>query len=910
MPPSFAPKERRKKRETRPPSDRKSADDIVKDIEREYRDLMRERGLVDNWGQPIKKLDKKKLKQDVQKELEKEERQEKQAIKKKTRRSLSKSVAASLSEAIGKRLAEEKPKKESSDSAPTSKKERSLGEDRKPKTSSESLKEGHDVRKRLKRYKVSMYEPQIRDVKFKTGDSLTRYIDQELNGMKHLPNFDKIKNDALAQMMLRELVGTRRTLALNEIRSLSEQVKLPFRTTRHYVGKKGRPEFYRLAEKAITRSEAQSILSRIQLKLGGIRSHSDVEDKLKENGVLDHLRTLSSHERDKGMVQKYFSFLDALSEGGIMRDIARRVGVSDGTGITWTKGVFPSYIKRALGLYDSGTSTQRKHKDTSTDIRLAGKIRMKRPEIMGVPIKSEKHLKSIVTKEFQGMMDMPGADKMFHEACVQLRIMDRLKGREYLEYGELRRLEKEFGVDRRTIGIWTKKGVTPRFYFHIERSISKSEALEQLKTVKEWNTGLITMAEYERRMGNYYLRDYELNARFSKRETAITKRYFQFMENYCKGGPFAHIARQADVPPSTALGWLKGLQPRHIRIASQIPKDAPKSGHLWLPLKMTDGKYPSDFIEVPTRISSYRNILPVLHQLTPIESEYMHQLADRLSRRSIEEEFMYLLGAYISDGSSFNRTTNARSFGIRLARRYPWSVDFGDGMCQALGACGIYAQRNENTHPKKSCIKTSTGLREIHHSEMLNWASENSPLLHWIHRTCLGYNDLVPKREQKVTADWILDSPFPMRRAVLQGLGDGDGSASVQGNYVCISSVNNKQFVERLLQSFGISTRRTERDVVTSGTAEAIKAAQIPLFRYSSSRLDSSKRILQRNEAKRSVRDSPLKSEEITYIIEMKRKGMTAWQATEAFFDHSGTAIDKRVVERIFRKRSFGDEVK
>ncbi len=172
----------------------------------------------------------------------------------------------------------------------------------------------------------------------------------------------------------------------------------------------------------------------------------------------------------------------------------------------------------------------------------------------------------------------------------------------------------------------------------------------------------------------------------------------------------------------------------------------------------------------------------------------------------------------------------------------------------------------------------------------------------WIHRSCLGYNDTVPKREQPVTADWILNAPFDMRRFVLQGLGDGDGSASVQGNYICISSKNNKQFIEKLIQTFDVKTRLAPKDVVTTGMAEAKKAAQIPPFRYAKTRLEASGRMARRIEAKRRVRDDPLKPEEIKFILSMKREGMTAWEANEAFFDRFGTAINKSVVKRYYPK--------
>ena len=73
MPPSFAPKERKRKREIGPPADLKNVDAIVDKIAREYREEMRRRGDVDIWGQPKQKLDKRKLKRKVEKDLRKDQ---------------------------------------------------------------------------------------------------------------------------------------------------------------------------------------------------------------------------------------------------------------------------------------------------------------------------------------------------------------------------------------------------------------------------------------------------------------------------------------------------------------------------------------------------------------------------------------------------------------------------------------------------------------------------------------------------------------------------------------------------------------------------------------------------------------------------------------------------------------------
>lgn len=685
---------------------------------------------------------------------------------------------------------------------------------------------------------------------------------------------------------------------------------MPFRTIRKWVYKDGRPNLYALAEDAITRSEAEVILNRLRNRNNGIESVEDVQTRFDLHSFGRHVRELKSYERDLELARRYFRFVESLSEGGLLSDMARRVGVNPVTAMNWRDGVYPVHVKRAIELPSEVSKVNHpfaENKDSADSkpvARHGGRIRMRRPELKGQTMESPEHLRAIVDANYLGIKHMKGFSKLMHEACVHLQLLGSLGGKQYLEYGEVMRLAKQFGVKPFTLRTWVTKENIPKLYHRLRDGVSRSEAMAQIERIREQNNGLTTIEEFRKRLHTYYLAHEEQTSTFYKRELALAERYFRFLAVYAEGGSFADIARRAGSPVSSVSGWLDGHQPRLVRVASLIPKEPPLLGHKWLPLKFIDGRYPTNFIEVPNKIQSHEEILSVLKQLKPTENEYMRYLNARYGRRSVEEEFMYLLGAYISDGSSFDKTTLARSIGIRLSKTYPWSFDFGEGLCQALGACGIYAHRVGDTPSKTTYMRTEKGVQIINQAGKHNWASENSPLAHWIHRSCLGYNDTVPKGEQPVSANWIFSAPFHMRRAVLQGLGDGDGSASVQGNYVCISSKNNKQFIQRLLQTFGVKTRITDKDVWTTGMAEAKKAAQIPPFRYAKTRLEASGRMVRRIDAKRRVRDDPLKPEEIKFILSMKREGMTAWEANEAFFDRFGTAINKSVVKRYYHRNS------
>ena len=197
-------------------------------------------------------------------------------------------------------------------------------------------------------HEVKLRPVEIRGVQFDDATKLTNFINEELSGMKHLPNFNRMMDDALAHIELRKLIGDRTHLTFSEIRELSQQIERPLRTTRKWVTESGNTKLCRFAETAITRSEAKVILDRLRLSRNEINGVSDVDKRLSTLFTGDHVRRLKSFDRDLDMSRKYFTFLELLSEGGIVTDIARRAGVSPLAGRNYTEGIFPYLVKRVV----------------------------------------------------------------------------------------------------------------------------------------------------------------------------------------------------------------------------------------------------------------------------------------------------------------------------------------------------------------------------------------------------------------------------------------------------------------------------------------------------------------------------------------------------------------------------------
>lgn len=83
-----------------------SVDELVEGIAKEYRDLQRKKGKVDNWGQPKVRLDEEQLRRDLTRSLAGQVQESKSPSESELGRRNASPAAESLSEAIGRRFTE------------------------------------------------------------------------------------------------------------------------------------------------------------------------------------------------------------------------------------------------------------------------------------------------------------------------------------------------------------------------------------------------------------------------------------------------------------------------------------------------------------------------------------------------------------------------------------------------------------------------------------------------------------------------------------------------------------------------------------------------------------------------------------------------------------------------------------
>ena len=469
--------------------------------------------------------------------------------------------------------------------------------------------------------------------------------------------------------------------------------------------------------------------------------------------------------------------------------------------------------------------------------------------------------------------------------------------------GELARIARRIGVDPETASNWMTKGMRPRLYSYMEWAVPKSEAERIVQRIRDSNNGVHSMNDVDRRFDSYYFGENERNAHFHNRERFRAQRYFDFLEAYSKGGNTLDIAKKVGISDGQARSYLGGVKPWLVNIAVQIPSELPPPGYKWLPEIVGRGIRREQWIQVPEKVTDHRQVLDVLSRLKPLDNSEMKRWAPRFEKDgSRAENLMRLMGAICSDSSVPISSTSSMGFAIGLGKAYPWSRNFGDSCCYYLGQIGLYAHRISDGPPSVSHISTSSGVREIRGGPKYQWESESSPVLRWIRRSCLGYDDS-PKTYQQISADWILSAPRHMRIAFLQGLSDGDGSASYKGDYFSVSTHSNARFVRALLESLGLETYTSKTYVRTKGICSLRGATLLPPFKHATARqLNLEKAVAMFDATRRRIRSNPPTAGEVEFMTKLAREELSFGTIRERLHDRYGYTLDPRDIQRFTRR--------
>jgi hypothetical protein len=520
-------------------------------------------------------------------------------------------------------------------------------------------------------------------------------------------------------------------------------------------------------------------------------------------------------------------------------------------------------------------------------------VKLQKVSIRKTIVESDDGLERVIKQDFPFLMERKDYDRLFNSAKSYLVLVDLFSNRKFVSSKEISKLSTSFSTSKEMIEDWLCNNRIPKLLVLLNQSLSIDEGIKLKSDIIQSLNGITSFESAQDRFETYYLWEKMQSYPTLEKFFEISKNFFRFLDKLSEGGLITDIARESGNSKEDITRWVRKRQiPSLLILVSKIPSEKPEQDFRWLPMKMKTGGLgnPEDFIQVPIRNLTVDDIFKVLHQIKPVESKAMKDHEKEFGELSREYALMYLLGASLSDGRfSYGKSIASASLTLKASKKYPWGVDFGEGFCYCLERFGISRR-----------LKTEgvTHQKDGTNVEYNQWKSEFSPIVVWIENTLLGLRGLKPKDETPIRADWIYSLPHNWKVAFLQGISDGDGSASFKNQNVVITSKANVDFFVGLLESMGIEPTCSNIRVIINKSDSIQKLNEFPMFRYASERKEQLSHIVALlSSIKYGISEKTRRS-----ILELDSEGFSSGEIAEKLWLEHSIAIRSSTIRSILIK--------
>ena len=520
-------------------------------------------------------------------------------------------------------------------------------------------------------------------------------------------------------------------------------------------------------------------------------------------------------------------------------------------------------------------------------------IKLWHPRIGKMPVRSAGQLLSIISQEHPWLKSNALFRCLLADAERHLDLSLMVNENGNLRYGDLRRLASMTGLTVPRVHRYVRYGQRPRLYWLIETGISKMEAQSRLAQIHKTNCGIRSAREAERRIETYYPGDAFASSRaYSQNLRQITV-YFNCMKLLRAGGILGEVAKKLHVDTRQVREWLGNKRrPYFLKLASQIPRRRPGLANKWLPTRVKPGRgfQPDRFIRVPAMVTHWSQIVRVIRQLVPLSNAEIARWRLRFGEQGQEQSFAYLLGMMVSDAGKREKGFTSTGLQLRLSKAYSWSRRVGEATCYCLCLLGIKTRKLE--------LKESSSTSRSPHF----WYSEESPILRWIVRSCLGLQEGQCTTHDPIGASWLLSAPDDIRLGFLQGLADGDGSASVKTQKLTIACGCNNQFVQSLLKASDIYCTECGHQIVVARRESILRAVTLPLFKHAQGRQRNAQKIAMMLRGREKQKRSSVPKEVAAQMLDLREHGKSYGEIAEMVFDRHGLSYAISTVIAAVRK--------
>ncbi|MDF1539449.1 MAG: hypothetical protein P1Q69_11165 [Candidatus Thorarchaeota archaeon] len=656
----------------------------------------------------------------------------------------------------------------------------------------------------------------------------------------------------------------------NQIRKLSEKYNIPVYVIRGWLhGSMAPPviKAFKIAKIAsIILSETNETkpskrwskdmdhsprITRVMKKIEGLSSWDDVERMLITIYPESEYKKHRLFQVRKQIVINFFLTLQEAKRGGTITGIAKRIGISRKQVSATLNGQIPYYIRLVLPSF----------RRSSTMPILSFLVKMTVPEILGERMNTSQQFLEYASEKFPHLLTRNNSSDLIAKIEAYFALYTRLHEQHIISAGQISSLAKEFNLTKSNVKAWICDGVMPELFELVNRSYSRSDIETKLRDFLDQLNGITTLDEMDYRLSTLYFSDVYSTMKGYKTSRKNSERFFHMLET---------LLRYMKSPSSNPLpkGILTKLHctaiPKLVKNAASIPIESPQQNMKWLPLDYDNTGKSKRFIQVPEKITSELDIVNVLSQLTSLKSPKVSEYEKRFDKMSKAIALMYLLGLFVADGWFGTKSQPTTSTFLSAATKYDFCNDLGDAFCYTLGLLGIPAKWDRDE-------PTDSGFQR-------RWISGSSMLLNWIRRCLLGMTSKKTKSKIPLSADWLFFMPREWRLALLQGLADGDGWASIQNQYIGIATAVNQAFMKKLFSSLGIGSRTYSKRVQSDKKEDIKKARKLPMFKHAFTRQDNLRAL---DKMLDSMKGNRMSESEKAIIIKLHKRGFRVGKIVE-----------------------------
>ncbi len=191
----------------------------------------------------------------------------------------------------------------------------------------ESSKDTREIQE-IKEHEVKFWGPQILGTPVDSEEEVITILQDLIPGIFKHQRFDNIRHQISMHMRTTQEFGHRNRVTYREIADFAKQNEYPSSTIEAWVLQKARPSSYRIInENALTKEKAEILVSEIREKLQGLDTQTSLDACLDTPHHEMRTKTLPYFKKDYENACGFYRFLDELVDGGVLSDIAKRVGI-------------------------------------------------------------------------------------------------------------------------------------------------------------------------------------------------------------------------------------------------------------------------------------------------------------------------------------------------------------------------------------------------------------------------------------------------------------------------------------------------------------------------------------------------------------------------------------------------------